>query len=62
MLSFRYYGTALSTGFIPKLKILLEILKILNQRREKSYVFRKSNICSDKLDVLETNFSVSQSN
>ena len=40
--------------------ILLVTLKTPNQLQGESYVFRKLNICSHKLDVQKANINVSQ--
>ena len=43
-----------------KTQTLRETWKIQNQHQENLMYFRKQNVCSHKLDVLEANVSVSQ--
>ena len=60
ILSCGYHCWALSTGFIPRIRLCWRPWGLeMNVRRSLMY-FRKSNVCSHKLDVQETNVSISQ--
>ena len=58
ILSGEKHGSALSIGFIPRLRLCGRPWRL--QLRGESYVLSESNICSHKLDVQEANISVSQ--
>ena len=60
MLSCGWHGSALSTGFIPRLRLCWRPWGLEINLGGSPMYLRKSNICPHQLDVQEANFSIPQ--